>query len=93
MSLPGIADRVRTASSVSDLRQPAFLLMDRLQDVNPSDQVRALALAFVTVSQALRLDPHEEVLRAVRMMRQAEGPFTSLVQAIRDYAVAELHHR
>jgi hypothetical protein len=81
---------VRTSSTVARLREPAFLLIDRLQRVDPADQLRALSLAFVAATEAAGLDPHEEVTRARRMMRQAEGPFTEQVQAIRDYARSEL---
>lgn len=88
--LSPVADRVRSSSSVANLRVPAFILMDRLQDTDPADQFRALTLAFVASAEALRLDPHEEVQRARRMMAQAEGPFTDHVQAIRAYARNEL---
>lgn len=92
IDLLGTADRVRTASTVGALREPAFRIINRMQDVNPSDQYRALALAFLACTEALRLDPHMEVLRAARLMADAEGPFTSHVQAIRDYAAGELAH-
>jgi hypothetical protein len=90
VNLSTIADRVRHDSTVGNLRVPAFRVMDRLQDVHPADQFRALSLAFVATAEALGLDPHDEVVRARRMMRQAEGPFTDHVQAIRDYARSEL---
>ncbi|PXA91205.1 hypothetical protein DMC25_06535 [Caulobacter sp. D4A] len=88
--MQGIADRVRTASEVGILREPAFRIIDRMQHINPSDQVRALMLAAAVTCDALRLDPHEEIERARRMMAQAEGPFSYHVQAIRDYAAGEL---
>lgn len=90
MNFPSIADRVRTSSTVAELRQPAFHLIDRIQSIDPAVQFRALALAFVAVAEGIGLDPHEEVQRTRRLMAQAEGPFTSHVQAIRDYARDEL---
>lgn len=93
LSLPGIQDRVRTASTVAALREPTFQLCDRMQDIDPANQVRALFLAAAVTAMVLRLDPHEELLRAHRLMRQAEGPFTSHVQALRDYVEGELLRR
>lgn len=87
---PAIADRVRHDSTVGRLREPAFRICDRMQDLNPSDQVRALFLAAVVVAEAVGVDPHEEIERCRRMCAQAEGPHTYHVQAIRDYAAAEI---
>lgn len=89
-NLDSIADRVRLSSTVAALREPAFLIISRIQDVNPSDQVRALVLAAYVVCDALNLDPFEEIARASRLVDDAEGPFTYHVQAIRDYAKGEL---
>jgi len=93
MNLTSVADRVRHASEVTTLREPAFRIIDRIQGLDPAVQYRALALAFVACSQALGVDPHEMAARAERQMAQAEGPFTYHVQAIRDYAADELAHR
>lgn len=85
-----IADRVRTESTVAVLREPAFVILSRIQDLNPSDQVRALFLVAAVIADALALNPHEEIERAYRIMRPAEGPHTVHVQAIRAYAEGEL---
>lgn len=61
-----------------------------MQDINPSDQVRALFLAAVVVAEAVGVNPHEEIERCRRMCEQAEGPHTYHVQAIRDYAAEEI---
>lgn len=91
--IPSIADQVRHASDVAALRQPAFTVISRIQDVTPANQFRATMLAATAMAQALGLDPHEEVARAIRMMAAAEGPFTTHVQAIKDYARGELLRR
>lgn len=88
--LPSIADRARHASSVADLREPAFRIADRMQNLPPHTQFNALMLAAVVAAQALGLDPHEELERARRKVDHAEGPFTSHVQALRDYVRGEL---
>ena len=90
--LSSIADRVRTESTVATLREPAFVLLSRIQDLNPSDQVRALFLTACVVADTIGLNPHEEIERAARIMRPAEGPHTVHIQAIRAYAEGELRH-
>lgn len=77
-------------STVAQLREPTFRIADRMQDVSPADQYSALMLAATVASDALGLDPHEEIARSRRMMRDAEGPFTTQVQALRDYVRGEL---
>lgn len=88
--LPSIGDRVRTDSTVALLREPAFALLSRIQDANPSDQVRALFLVAAVISDAIGIDGHDALNSAKRMLSTAEGPHTVHVQAIRDYADGEL---
>jgi hypothetical protein len=88
-----VADRVKTASTVAVLREPAFLLLDRIQHVDPADQVRALALTFAVYMEVLGLDPAEEYERAKRMLADAEAPYTYHVQAIRDFVEQEVARR
>ncbi len=85
-----IADRARHQSSVSDLREPTFRMAVRMADLEPHVQFNALMLAAVVSAQALGLNPHEEIERAVRKVASAEGPFTTHVQALRDYVRGEL---
>lgn len=85
-----VAYSARHDSSVSQLRQPVIRLADRMQDLPPHIQFNALMLAAVVSAQALGLDPHEELERARRKVDQAEGPFTTQVQALRDYVRGEL---
>ncbi|WP_406853367.1 hypothetical protein WEU32_06935 [Brevundimonas sp. BH3] len=93
ISLSTIKDKVRTRSTVSTLREPAFAQLTRLSDVEPADQISAIFLAATAMAEACGLDPHEEVQRSQRMMSAAEGPFTAHVQAIKDYARNELVRR
>ena len=55
---PSIADRVRTESTVAVLREPALTLLSRIQDLNPSDQVRAQFLVACVIAEAIGLNPH-----------------------------------
>jgi hypothetical protein len=93
LTLASIADRVRTESTVDVLREPAFRICHRMQDINPSDQIRALFLAALVTAEAAGLDPYEEIYRASRITRQAEGPMQHHVSAIRDYVAGELIHK
>lgn len=88
--LPCITDRVRTSSIVSSLRQPAFTVLDRIQHLDPADQVRALFLCAAVYADVLRLDVYEEFERAKLMMIPAEAPYTAHIQAIRDYCEDEI---
>lgn len=89
-ALDGIADAARLDSVVSTMRGPAIRLADRMQDFAPHVQFNALMLTAVVSAQALGLDIHEEIERARRKVAQAEGPFTTEVQALRDYVAGEL---
>ena len=85
-----IAERARWSSDVSALREPAFAVIHRMEGVHPHLQFNALMLAARAAAEALGLDPHEEIEKAGRMMAAAEGPYTTHVQAIRDYVRGEL---
>lgn len=87
---PSLGDRTRTASSVAVLREPAFIVLDRVQRLDPADQIRAVALALTAMCEGVGVDPHDLVHASQRMMSQATGPHTEHVQAIRDYAEGEL---
>lgn len=87
---PNLGDRARNASTVACLREPAFLVLDRVQRLDPADQIRAVALALAAMCEGVGISPHDVVYSAQRMMSAAEGPHTIHVQAIRDYAQNEL---
>lgn len=87
---PNLGDRARTASTVACLREPAFMVIDRIQRVDPADQLRAVALALTAMCEGVGINPHELVHSSQRMMSMATGPHTEHVQAIRDYAEGEL---
>ena len=87
---PNLGDRARNASTVACLREPAFLVIDRVQRLDPADQIRAVALALTAMCEGVGVDPHDLIHASHRMMSQATGPHTEHVQAIRDYAEGEL---
>lgn len=87
---PNLGDRARNASTVAVLREPAFIVLDRVQRLDPADQIRAVALALTAMCEGVGISPHDLVYASQRMMSDAAGPHTVHVQAIRDYAENEL---
>lgn len=85
-----IGERARHSSDVSALREPAFRVITRMEDVPPHLQFNALMLTAAVAAQALGLDPHDELQRAINKIGPAEAPYTTHVQAIRDYVSGEL---
>lgn len=89
--LSTINDRISWFTDLPSLRRGAFRTLDAMQ-LEPNQAVQFLgpAVAFVAMAEALGRNPHDDIVRIRRMMNQIEGPFTSEVQAIRDYAKGEL---
>lgn len=85
-----IAERARHQSDVASLREPAFRVISRMEDVEPHVQFNALMLAAAVACRALGLDPHDELARANRKIAPAQGPFTTHVGALEDYFRNEL---
>jgi hypothetical protein len=90
--LHSIRDAITFSSSASRLRVPAFEVIQGLQRHPPAVQMDALFVAAVAMSQALGLDPHEMVVRARRILPDAEGAYGAghHLGAVRDYAKGEL---
>lgn len=88
--LYAIRDRIAYATAVQPVRIPSFRIVDALQFAPPEVQLDALFVTAVAMATVVGLDPHEMVVRARRMLPDAEGPFTEHVQAARDYAKNEL---
>jgi hypothetical protein len=75
------------------IRGPAFRVLDRLQYLDPAVQVTATAVALCAMAQALGLDMRRVIEIAENTLRDSEGPYTTHIQAIRDYARGELLNR
>jgi len=87
-----IVTGVRTAHVASRLRAPAFGVIRRIQDVHPSDQILATAVALAAMCEATGLDMHDLVSQAKRAVPDVSS-FSPHISAIRDYAATELAHR
>jgi hypothetical protein len=71
-------------------RSLAIHSINHVQGESPANQLTATALAVVAMSEAAGIEPYDVIAVAKRVMRDAEGPFTHQIQAIRDYARDEL---
>lgn len=80
---------VTAASSAQAVREPAFRVIDALQQLPVATQVDALFAAAVMVARGAGLDPHDLVTRAKRQVPDVEFG-ESAVNAISDYAKGEL---
>lgn len=87
---PSYLKNVTSGSTVSDLREPAFALISRIQDAHPGAQVRSLALALCVVCSEIGISAHDLVQQGYRMMADADGPYTIHIRALKDYAREEL---
>ena len=84
---------IKSASTVSDLKTPVFQLVSRIQDCEPTTQVRSLALALAVVADAVGVSAHDLIQSSYRLMSEAETYSTNPVVAIREYAKNELVRR
>lgn len=89
------ADQVALFNSPARLRVPAFAVIDALQKTKtqPGTQVLAAAVALRAMCESANLPLNDVLVKAGRIMGDVEGPFTSHLQAVRDYARNELNKR
>lgn len=76
--------------NAANIRAPAFHVIHRIQNLDPAAQITATAVALCAMAQAIGMDMREVIYVAERTLRDAEGPYTEHIQAIRDYARGEL---
>jgi hypothetical protein len=79
--------------SPATIRAPAFRLIDRMQHMDPAIQITATAVALCAMSEALGLNMRHVINVAENTLRDAEGPYTEHIQAIREYAKGEILRR
>lgn len=93
MPSPGTARDQLGCPDLIALRRLAVRVVDKVEGERASDQLNATAVALVAMAEAVGVDPFDVLVIAKRVMGAAEGPFTHQIQAIRDYARAELRNR
>lgn len=87
-----VADRLGFFSP-AQIRGPAFLVIDRIQQLDPSIQITAVAVALCVMAEAVGLNMRDVIYVAENTLRDAEGPYTHHIQAIREYARGEILRR
>lgn len=79
-----------TEGDMGALRAAVFSVLNRMQDAKPSIQLLATAVALRAMAESLNLDLSDLMQQASNVLRAADGPFGTHIQAIRDYAAGEL---
>lgn len=94
LSAQTIRDQIRLANNPARLRVPAFALIDRAQNlqqhVTGGELVLSTAIALVAMCQTANIPLQDVMTKATNMLADTEGPFTTHLQAVRDYAANEL---
>lgn len=79
-----------TEGDMGALRVTAFAVLDRMQQCKPSVQLLGTAVALRAMAESLGLNLSDLMQQASNVLRAADGPFGTHIQAIRDYAAGEL---
>lgn len=79
--------------SPAQVQPAAFRIIDRLQRLDPAVQITATAVALCAMAETLGLRMRDVIVVAENTLRDSEGPFTTHIQAIREYAKGELLRR
>lgn len=96
LSRESLRDQVRLSSNPARLRKPAFLVIDRAQDLqargdaNGGEVLVATAVALIAMCESANMPLQDVMTKATNIMAAVDGPFTSHLQAIRAYASTEL---
>lgn len=90
-----LRDQVALFNNPARLRVPAFMIIDRIQQAQsagtrPGEAILATAVALIAMCESSGLKLDDVIFKASRVMADVEGPFTSHLQAVRDYARNEL---
>lgn len=88
-SLQSIQDRMGSITPPA-IRAPAFGVIALLQGQDPAVQVTAIGVALCAVAEAIGMDMEHVIYVCENTLRDAEGPYTEHIQAIREYAKGEL---
>lgn len=85
-----VRDQLRFLCHPARVRVPAFKVIARVQDFTPGEQILGTAVALMAMCQSANISLSDAIESARNVMSHAEGPFTSHVQAVRDYAAQEI---
>jgi hypothetical protein len=87
-----VRDQIAFFANAADLRRPAFAVINGLQmtDCKPGQQILGCALALIAMCESANLPLNDVLTKAARALHDAEGPFSTHVRSIRDYAANEI---
>jgi hypothetical protein len=87
-----VRDQIAFFANAADLRRPAFAVIDGLQltDAKPGAQMLGCAAALIAMCESANIPMTDVLTKAARALNDAEGPYSTHVRAIRDYAANEI---
>jgi hypothetical protein len=85
-----VRDQLRFLANPARLRVPAHNVLTRIQDHTPGEQLLGTALALMAMCETANVNLFDVLQITANVMQDAEAPFTSHIQAVRDYAAGEL---
>jgi hypothetical protein len=85
-----VRDQMRFLANPARLQRPAFAVISKLQDFTPGEQILGAGVALIAMCQSTGMSLQEVLTISARVMADTEGPFTSHIQAVRDYARHEI---
>lgn len=88
-----VRDQLRFLCNPARVRVPAFKVISRVQDHTPGEQILGTAVALLAMCQSANISLNDAIESARNVLSHAEGPFSSHVQAVRDYAANEIGRR
>jgi hypothetical protein len=65
-------------------------VLSRVQDFTPGEQILGTAVALIAICQSANISLQDVMTTAQNVLADAEGPFTSHIQSIRDFAANEI---
>lgn len=87
-----VRDQLTFFANAADLRKPAFAVINGLQmtGAKPGAQILGCATALIAMCESANLPLNDVLTKASRALHDAEGPFSTHVRSVRDYAANEI---
>lgn len=92
ISPQAVRDQIAFFANAADLRRPAFAVIDGLQltDSKPGAQILGTAVALIAMCESANIPLQDVLTKASRALADAEGPYSTHIRSIRDYAANEI---
>lgn len=85
-----VRDQLRFLCNPARLRLPAFMVIQRIDACTPGEQILGTAVALLAICEGASISLQDVMTHAQNVIGDTAGPFTSHIQAIRQYAAGEL---